>query len=123
MTGACDGTISPEAIPSLSSLSELEELSVDEFDHSLKNGDLSEVVVIRHDIIELNSSSLLDEAVLEDKKAALSASSGSSILKDSHDLLYSLVKEFQDMVCRDPPSVLPPDRVGLVPETKYYVTR
>ena len=47
VTGACDGTISLEAIPSLSSLLELEELSVDAFDHSLKNGDLSEVVVIR----------------------------------------------------------------------------
>ena len=68
MTVACDGTISLEAIPSLSSLLELEELSVDEFDHSLKNGDLSEVEVIRPDIIELNSSSLLDEAVLEDTK-------------------------------------------------------
>ena len=71
--GACDGTISLEAIPSLSSLLELEELSVDEFDHSLKNEDLSEMVVIRPDIIELNSASLLDEAVLEDTKAALSA--------------------------------------------------
>ena len=30
VTGACDGTISLEAIPSLSSLLELEELSVDE---------------------------------------------------------------------------------------------
>ena len=98
MTGACDGTISPEAIPSLSSLSELEELSVDECDHSLKNGDLSEVLGIRHDIIELdcssdniklNSSSLLDEAVLEDTKAALSVRSGSSILKDPHDPFYS----------------------------------
>ena len=39
-TGACDSTISIEAIPSLSSFIELEELSVDEFDHSLKNGDL-----------------------------------------------------------------------------------
>ena len=60
--------LSFEAIPSLSSLLELEELSVDEYDHSLKNGDLSEVVVIRHDIIELNSSSLLDEAVLDDTR-------------------------------------------------------
>ena len=81
VTGACDGKISLEAIPSLSSLLELEELSVDKFDQSLKNGNLSEVVVIRPDIIELNSSSLLDEAVLEDTKAALSARSGSSIFK------------------------------------------
>ena len=76
VTGACDGTISLEAIPSLSSLLELEELSVGEFDHSLKNGDLSEVVVIRPDIIELNSSSLWDEAVPEETRAALSARSG-----------------------------------------------
>ena len=34
VTGACDDTISLEAIPSLSSILELEELSVDEFDHS-----------------------------------------------------------------------------------------
>ena len=32
------------------------ELSVDEFDRSLKNGDLSEVVFIQPDIIELNIS-------------------------------------------------------------------
>ena len=37
VTGACDGTISLEAIPTLSSLLKLEELSVDELDHSLKN--------------------------------------------------------------------------------------
>ena len=110
MTGACDDTIILEAIPSLSSLLELEELSVDEFDHSLKNGDLSEVVVIRPDIIELNSSLLLDGAILEDTKAALSARSGSSILKNSHDPFYPLVKKSQDVVCHDPPSVLPPDR-------------
>ena len=46
VTGAFDGKTSLEAIPSLSLLLELEELSADEFDHSLKNGDLSEVVVI-----------------------------------------------------------------------------
>ena len=51
VTGACDGTISHEAISSLSSLLELEKFSVDEFDHSLKSGDISEVVVIRPDII------------------------------------------------------------------------
>ena len=127
MTGACDGTISLEAIPSLSSLLELEELSVDEFDHSLKNGDLSEGVVSRLDIKKLNSFSRLDEAVLEDTKAALSARSGSSILKDPHDPFYSLVKEFQDVVYHDPPSVLLPDRgvrheIDLVPGTKYCVT-
>ena len=39
VTGVCDGTISLETISSLSSLLELEELSVNEFNHSLKNGD------------------------------------------------------------------------------------
>ena len=81
INGAFDRTASLEAKSSLGALLDLEELSVDDFSHSLKNGDLLEVVVIRSDIKELDSTSLLDEAVLEDTKAVLSARSGSSILK------------------------------------------
>jgi len=93
----------------------------------LKAGELAEVVMIRPEE-ELDSSSLMDEAVLEDTKDALSARSGASILKNPLDPFYPLVKEYQDVASNDPPTGLPPDRgvrheIDLVPGTKYCVTR
>ena len=49
------------------------------------------MVAILPEIIELNSSSLLDEAVLEDTKTVLSGRSVSPILETPHDPFYSLV--------------------------------
>jgi hypothetical protein len=88
VTGEAKGNVSLEAIPAANALLKLDEMSIPEFGDALKAGELAEVVMIRPEE-ELNSSSLMDEAVLEDTKEALSARSGASILKNPSDPFYS----------------------------------
>ena len=57
----------------------------------LKEGDPSEVVFLRFRL-ELSSSSLVDEAVVEDTIAVNNARSGFSILKNDFDHYYPLIK-------------------------------
>lgn len=87
-----DEDISLLPIPSLDALLVLDVMSVDDFGQSLMAGDFSDMVVIGPDG-ELNSSSHLDEAVLEDTKATLSARSGSLVPKDPLDPFYPFLKE------------------------------
>ncbi|KAG3110998.1 hypothetical protein PI125_g9521 [Phytophthora idaei] len=104
VTGEVDGDISLDSLPTVNALLELDEMSIAEFGEALKAGDLAEVVV------------------------ALSTRSGSAILKDSLDPFYPVVRWYTDVVSKNPPMGLPPDRgvrhaIDLVPGIKYCVTR
>ncbi|KAG3165196.1 hypothetical protein PC128_g19970 [Phytophthora cactorum] len=127
VTGEVDGDISLDSLPTVNALLELDEMSIVEFGEALTVGDLAEVIVIRPEE-ELNSSSVVGEAVLEVTKKALRARSGSAILNDPLDPFYPLYQEYTNVVSKIPPIGLPPDRglrheIDLVPGTKYCVTR
>ncbi|KAG2996103.1 hypothetical protein PC121_g23888 [Phytophthora cactorum] len=105
-------------------------MAVDDFLVDLKAGEIAEVMLLKPETTpeELNSSSVLDEDVLEDIKKRREARLGSEALKNPKDPVYRLVKEFADVVSKDPPSQLPSDRgvrheIDLVHGTKYCVTR
>ena len=70
----------------------------------------------------------MDEDVLEEFTKERVARLGSEILKNPEDPVYPLMVEFADVVSKDPPSKLPPNRevrheIDLVPGKKYCVTR
>ncbi|RAW31550.1 hypothetical protein PC110_g12108 [Phytophthora cactorum] len=67
VTGDVDGDSSLDSLPAVKALLELDEMSIAEFDEALKAGDLAEMVVMRLEE-ELNSSSVVNEAVLENTK-------------------------------------------------------
>ncbi|POM71018.1 LOW QUALITY PROTEIN: Pol protein, partial [Phytophthora palmivora] len=123
-------TVRLEALPEVSALPNLEELFMKDFLAELKAGEIAEMVPLKPEISpeDLNSSSVIDEDVLEGFTKQRATRLGSEILKNPEDPVYPLVKEYSDVVSKHPPSQLPPDRgvrheIDLVPGTKYCVTR
>ncbi|POM70411.1 Pol protein, partial [Phytophthora palmivora] len=119
-----------EALPEVSALLNLEELSMKDFLAELKAGEIAEMVLLKPETSpeDLNSSSVMDEDVLEGFTKQRATRLGSEILKNPEDPVYPLVKEYSDVMSKHPPSQLPPDRgvrheIDLVPGTKYCVTR
>ncbi|POM72436.1 RNA-directed DNA polymerase [Phytophthora palmivora] len=124
------GAVHLEALPEVSALLNLEELSMKDFLAELKAGEIAEMVLLKPETSpeDLNSSSVMDEDVLEGFTKQRATRLGSEILKNPEDPVYPLVKEYSDVVSKHPPSQLPPDRgvrheIDLVPGTKYCVTR
>ncbi|POM67687.1 Pol protein, partial [Phytophthora palmivora] len=124
------GTVHLEALPEMSTLLNLEELSMKDFLAELKAGEIAEMVLLKPETSpeDLNYSSVMDEDVLEGFTKQRATRLGPEILKNPEDPVYPLVKEYSDVVSKHPPSQLPPDRgvrheIDLVPGTKYCVTR
>ncbi|POM77264.1 Pol protein [Phytophthora palmivora] len=124
------GAVHLDALPEVLALLNLEELSIKDFLTELKAGEIADMVLLKPETSpeDLNSSSVMDEDVLEGFTKQRATRLGSEILKNPEDPVYPLVKEYSDVVSKHPPSQLPPDRgvrheIDLVPGTKYCVTR
>ena len=110
------------------SLLTLEILDFEEFLDNLKEGDISEIAVLTASpkLEELNSSSTMDESVLESTKTSRFESQGWDNLKNSP--FYDLLWEFRDIFPEKVPCRLPSDKgikheIDLEPGSKYCVTR
>ncbi|POM76570.1 Pol protein [Phytophthora palmivora] len=124
------GAVHLKALPEVSALLNLEELSMKDFLAELKAGEIVEMVLLKPATSpeDLNSSSVMDEGGLEGFTLQRATRLGSEILKKPADPVYPLVKEFSDVVSKHPPSQLPPYRgirheIDLVPGTKYCATK
>ncbi|POM62831.1 Pol protein [Phytophthora palmivora] len=91
----------------------------------LKAGEIAEMVLLKPETSpeDLNSSSVMDEDVLEGFTKQRATRLRNEIFKNPEDPVYPLVKGFSDVASKHPPSQLPPDR-GVrheidVPSTKY----
>ncbi|POM70674.1 Pol protein [Phytophthora palmivora] len=112
------GTIGPQtaeaAEESAKGISSVDNIGtvVNDFLVELKAGYIAEMVFLKPETSseDLNSSSVMDEDVLEGFMKQRATRLGSEILKNPEDPVYPLVKEYSDVVSKHPPSQLPPDR-------------
>ncbi|GMF17091.1 unnamed protein product [Phytophthora fragariaefolia] len=121
-------TVKLEALSEVTELLNLEAMSLDDFLANLKAGEIAEMVLLRPEPTpeELNPSSGMDEDALEEFRKQRASRLGSEILKNPKGPAYPLMKEFEDVVSKGPPSQLPPGRgirheIDLVPGTKLMV--
>ncbi|POM78905.1 RNA-directed DNA polymerase [Phytophthora palmivora] len=92
------GIVHLEALPEASTSLNLEILSMKDFLAELKAGEIAEMVLKPETSPEdLNSSSVMDEDVLEGFTKQRATRLGSEILKYPEDPVYPLVKEFSDV--------------------------
>ncbi|POM76747.1 LOW QUALITY PROTEIN: Pol protein [Phytophthora palmivora] len=124
------GAVHLEALPEVSALLNLEELSMKDFLAELKVGEITEMVVLKPETSpeDLNSSSVIDEDALEGFTQQRALRLGSEITRNPEDPVYPILKGLSDVASKHSPSQLPPGRgvrheIDLVPGTKYCVTR
>ncbi|POM71600.1 Reverse transcriptase [Phytophthora palmivora] len=88
------GAVQLEALPEVSALLNLEELSMKDFLAELKAGEIAEMVLLKPETSpeDLNSSSVMYEDVLECFTLQRATRMGSEILKNPEDPVYPLVQ-------------------------------